>query len=207
MIKSIPLCTTSVVDTLIWPFNASGTYIAKSGYKFLAKEELHSQFPAHSDHNSDLWKLIWGLDVPKKIKNFIWRSSKDAIPVKKNLKRRKILNEDKCDHCGQAEESVLHAIWECSKLDPIWDAILDFSFHQSRSFADIKELLLYVSNAGSKVDLMVVIMWNIWFHGNQLRVNKDHPISRVLQTSQQSLMDYQKESRVQRVQMVTPTPT
>ena len=110
LIKSIPLCTTSVADTLIWPFNASGTYTVKSGYKFLAKEKLHNQFLAHLDHNSDLWKLIWGLDVPNKIKNFIWRSSRDAIPVKKNLKRRKILNEDKCDHYGQAEESVLHAI-------------------------------------------------------------------------------------------------
>ena len=92
--------------------------------------------------------------------------------MKKNLKRRKILNEDKCDHYGQAEESILYAIWECSKLTPIWDAIPDFSFRQARSFIDIKELLPYVSNACSKVELMVVIMWNIWFRRNQLRVDR-----------------------------------
>ena len=72
--------------------------------------------------------------------------------MKKNLKRRKILNEGTCDHCGQAEESVLHAIWECSKLTAIWDAIPDFSFRQALSFVDIKELLLYVSNQGRTQD-------------------------------------------------------
>lgn len=201
MIKSIPLCVTFVVDTLTWLFNASGTYTVKSGYNFLAREELHNRFPSHSDNNSELWKLIWGLNVPNKIKNFVWRSGKDAILAKKNLKRRKILNEDTCDQCGQAEESVLHAIWECSRLSPIWDAKPDFSFRQVRSFADIKELLLYVSNACDKVELLVVIMWNIWFRRNQLRV------SQLLPTSQQSLTDYQQASSIQRAQRVTPPST
>ncbi|XP_023898698.1 uncharacterized protein LOC112010585 [Quercus suber] len=207
LIKSIPLCPTPIADTLTWPFNALGSYTVKSGCKFLAKDELHNQSPTHSNQNNDLWKLIWGLEVLNKIKNFVWRSSKDAIPVRKNLKKRKILNDDKCKQCGQDEESVLHAIWECSKLSPIWDAIPEFACHQSRSFADIKDLLLYVSNAGSKVDLLAVIMWNIWYHRNQLRLNKDNPISQVIQTSQQCLLEYQKENRVQRTQMDTPAPT
>ena len=192
LIKSNPLCTTPIANTLTWPFNASSSYTVRSGYKFLAKDELQNQSPAHSDQNNDLWKLIWGLDVPNKIKNFVWRSSRDAILVKKNLKKRKILNDDKCEQCGQVEESVLHAIWECSKLSPIWDVIPDFTCHQSRSFADTKDLLLYVLNAGSKVDLLVVIMWNIWYRRNQLRLNKDNPMSQVLQTSQRCLLDYQK---------------
>ncbi|XP_075666130.1 uncharacterized protein LOC142635963 [Castanea sativa] len=204
----MPLCTTSIADTLTWPFNASGTYTVKSGYKFLAKEELHNQFPGHSDHNSELWKLIWGLDVQIKIKKFVWRLSRDAIPVKKNLKKRKILDDDKCDHCGQAKESVLHAIWEYAKLSTIWDAIPEFSFRQAHSFADLKELLLYVSNAGSKVELMMVIKKNIWFHRNQLRVNNnDNLISQALQTSQKTLTDYQKACRVQRAQNIIPPPT
>ena len=69
------------------------------------------------------------------------------------------MNDDTCEQCGQAEESVLHAVWECSKLAPIWDAVPDFAWRQTHSFANIKDLLLYVSNAGSKVDLLVAIMW------------------------------------------------
>ena len=142
-------------------------------------------------------KADLGLDVPNKVKNFVWRLVKDAIPMKANLKRRKILNEGTCDQCGQEEESILHAIWECSKLNPIWDAIPEFYFRQVRSFIDIKELLLYVSNVCNKVELMVVIMWNIWFRKNQLRVsNKDHPISQVIPTSQQALLNYQLSSNM-----------
>ena len=110
LIKSIPLWPTPVPDKLTWPFNASSLYTVKSGYKFLASEKLNNWSPRHLDRNSELWKLIWGLDVPNKVKNFVWRSGKDAIPVKANLKRRKILNEGTCDQCGQEEESVLHAI-------------------------------------------------------------------------------------------------
>lgn len=135
--------------------------------------------------------MIWGLGVPNKIKNFVWRSCRDAVPVKKNLKKRKILQDDTCGHCGQAEELVLHAFWECSKLSLIWDSMLEFSFCQTCSFANIKELFLYVTDTQSKVELMAVIMWNIWVCRNQLRVsNKDHPISQVLPTSQQALADY-----------------
>ena len=166
LIKSIPLWPTPVADKLTWPFNASGSYTVKSGYKFLVSEGLNNWSPRHSDRNSELWKLIWGLEVPNKVKNFVWRSGKDAILVKANLKRRKMLNEDTCDHCGQEAESVFHAIWECSKLNTMCDAIPEFSFRQVRSFADIKELILYVSNVSNKVELMVVIMWNIWFRRN-----------------------------------------
>ena len=50
-------------------------------------------------------------------------------------------------------------------------------------------------------------MWNIWFHRNQLRVsNKDHPISQVIPTSQQALLNYQRSSNVQRTQRVNPPP-
>ena len=54
-----------------------------------------------------------------------------------------------------------------------------------------------ISNACNKVELMAVIMRYIWFRRNQLRVsNKDHPISQVIPTSQQALMDYQQASNV-----------
>ena len=35
LIESIPLCSSKVDDTLIWPFTPSGSYTVKSGYRFL----------------------------------------------------------------------------------------------------------------------------------------------------------------------------
>ena len=91
LIKNIPLCITSVEDKLVWPFTASGEYTVKSGYNFLVKVNSNTQAQGQLDQDNGIWKLIWGLRIPNKVKNFIWRSCKDAIPMKKNLKKRQIL--------------------------------------------------------------------------------------------------------------------
>ena len=53
----------------------------------------------------------------------------------------------------------------------------------------------------------LVIMWNIWFRRNQLKVsNKDHPISQVNPTSQEALLRYQRSCTMQRTQRVNPPP-
>ena len=153
LIKSIPLCITLVEDKLVWPFTASGEYSVKSGYNFLAMNNLETHAPGQLVQGNGIWKLVWGLRIPNKVKNFIWRSCKDAIPVKKNLKKRQILQDESCDHCHQVSETVLHAIWECPTLTPIWDSILELSFRMNCSFRDIKELLLFANEMEKK-------MWN-----------------------------------------------
>ena len=58
---------------------------------------------------NEVWNLIWGLNVPNKVRNFMWQVCKEAIPAKHNLMRRKILNEDRCEHCGvEAEQLLMH---------------------------------------------------------------------------------------------------
>ena len=71
MIESIPLCSRKVDDTLFWPFTPSGSYIVKSGYRFLYK----AQSMDNNDYNLEdngLWKRVWGLKTQPKIKNFLW---------------------------------------------------------------------------------------------------------------------------------------
>ena len=82
MIKAIPVSSSSQVDTLIWPFNPSGHYSVKFGYKFLQDCAENSHAPAHE---SAFWKKVWGLKVPSKVKNFVWRACREALPTKKNL--------------------------------------------------------------------------------------------------------------------------
>lgn len=47
------------------------------------------------------------------MRNFLWRACKEAILVKKNLCIHKVLSKDRCDHCKQAFEDVVHALWTC----------------------------------------------------------------------------------------------
>ncbi|KAK7855913.1 hypothetical protein CFP56_025900 [Quercus suber] len=66
-------------------------------------------------------KIIW--PFTSSVWHFLWRVGKDAVPTKQNLMRRKILMEDKCEQCGVETEMAIHAVWECAKLDEIWEAV------------------------------------------------------------------------------------
>ena len=72
LIQSIPLSQRLVKDKLVWPYNLSGVYIVKSGYKLLSQAVEVLDFRAQGVDN-DVWKVVWGLKVQNKIRNFIWR--------------------------------------------------------------------------------------------------------------------------------------
>lgn len=58
--------------------------------------------------------------MPSKIKNFVWQASKDALPVKKNLLRRKIAQDGQYNICKAGEEDSLHALFFCSEVQAMW---------------------------------------------------------------------------------------
>ena len=70
MIQSIPSCNSSVEDKLIWPYTSSGQYIVRSGYKFLAKENLNNPTTVGPNQDNGVWKLVWGLSIPNIVKKF-----------------------------------------------------------------------------------------------------------------------------------------
>ena len=119
MIKAIPLSSSSQVDTLIWPFNPSSQYSVKSSYKFLQECAKNSHASAQE---SAFWKKVWGLEVPSKVKNFVWRACREALPTRKNLQRRKIVPDGLCDLCKAREEECSHALFFRSVVQVIWSS-------------------------------------------------------------------------------------
>ena len=94
LVLSIPLSRTPVEDKIIWPFTPSGKYTVNSGSKFLTKSNFMQTPSTNQQRQSGIWNQIWGLNVPNKVRHFIWRVCKEAVPSKHNLMRRKILVED-----------------------------------------------------------------------------------------------------------------
>ena len=95
-------------------------------------------------------------------------------------------------------ETVLHAIWECPTLTPIWESIQELYFRRNRSFRDIKELLLFANEEETNIELMAAIMWTIWSRRNQIRVQqRDYPISQVIPNAWQALSIFKRENRAQ----------
>jgi len=70
--KKIPLSRNAAEDNLYWPYSPSGNYSCKSRYKFLKEEvELLSNPQAPPIYEKQVWKEIWQMQAPPKIKNFL----------------------------------------------------------------------------------------------------------------------------------------
>lgn len=69
LIKSIPLACGSAEDVIFWPHSSNGRYSCKTGYHFL-KEEA-DLISSGEPENTKLWKGIWALNCPNKIKNIM----------------------------------------------------------------------------------------------------------------------------------------
>ncbi|XP_041016197.1 uncharacterized protein LOC121258719 [Juglans microcarpa x Juglans regia] len=66
------------------------------------------------------WRNIWDLEVPGVVKLFLWKAANNLLPTKKNLFKRKVVQDPSCPICFAEEESVMHALWECKAANDIW---------------------------------------------------------------------------------------
>jgi len=94
-------------DALVWLPEKRGSYSTKSGY---AISKLHQRAPIQEAFN---WQLnIWKVRVPPKLKMFLWKLKRKALPVGNNLAVRGILCASPCKRCDEVE-SELHILLAC----------------------------------------------------------------------------------------------
>lgn len=67
----------------------------------------------------NLWKSIWNLNCPSKIKHFIWRACKGILPTNHCLAKRSVATLDKCVLCRECE-SIGHILWSCRIALEVW---------------------------------------------------------------------------------------
>nr|XP_023916712.1 uncharacterized protein LOC112028271 [Quercus suber] len=194
LILKIPLSPTNVEDKLIWPHVPNGVYTVKSGYRFLVQEKAGPR-PSHQVQadSPNIWRRIWGLSVPNKVKNFLWRACKEALPMKTNLMRRKVLAKYICCHCNLRAEDGFHALWDCAALSAIWEVDMLWLLCRSKKFSNFYELACFVLENGRNPELFAALTWTIWSQRNQLRTsNKPYPLTQVTLAAKQMLQDFKQ---------------
>lgn len=75
-------------DYRFWSLHPKGTYTVKSGYAFWSEQKFrkeHEEMAEGSGKNNKWWKSIWSLQVPPKIKHFLWQLVWNIIPTEWNL--------------------------------------------------------------------------------------------------------------------------
>ena len=143
LIKKFPLAKSKCEDNLFWPFTNNGIYNSKSGYRFLKTEDEPDGNDEQVELDRVLWRGIWSLYIPNKMKNLMWRAFQNSLPTKQNLMRRTIIGSPFCERCNLEPEIALHALWSCSKLDVVWEESVR-ACRGSNTFMGFKELLSWL---------------------------------------------------------------
>ena len=121
LIKSMAISPTHRRDTYCWSYTKSGQYTVKSGYwvamnVMRTKEALEVLQP----NITKLQAFAWTVNAPQKICHLIWQLISGQVAVTRNLIRRNMRCENYCPRCGEPEETVTHAIFECPPALQAW---------------------------------------------------------------------------------------
>ena len=140
----------------MWPHSQTGMYQACSEYHLLCESQ--------GNEVGKFWKSLWKLNIPKKVKIFLWRACTDSIPTMLNLCKWKIVPSSTCNHCHVREESVFHALWSCKAACSVWCSCfptLPSEFTWVSSFKDLLELVVCSS---LNFEFFVMDCWALWNH-------------------------------------------
>ena len=171
-IQSIPLSHNPGPDVIIWPHTRDGVYSVRSAYHLLQQEEL-SLRPSSSNGEAQkaLWKKVWSLRLPPKVKSFLWRACSESLPTKLNLWKRKVLRSAWCERCEEAVEDTIHAIWHCEVNTQVW-ACEDWA-HRFKGYQgpfDALATKILMDDPEEVAGRFAIIAWALWHERNKFRL-------------------------------------
>lgn len=130
-----------------------------------------------------VWDLVWKLEVPSKIKIFIWRALHGLIPGMAVLAHRHIEVSPICPVCQTGLEDMKHLLSTCPRASQVWralgldlDEIIEQAVQVDRSGSVVLEDILRRPRGPSPVlgqlglhETVAVASWYIWWERRQMR--------------------------------------
>ncbi|XP_012842431.1 PREDICTED: uncharacterized protein LOC105962665 [Erythranthe guttata] len=172
-ILAIPIGSSFAQDRLVWHYSRSGQFTVKSCYHNImynhaASSDSQTNGTSSNNGTKDLWKYIWHLSLPPKIKIFVWRAAWDIIPTKGALFRRHITSDPFCNLCGTRTETTVHALIGCRDLPKVWQSE-PFNIDTTTEPVSFLGWLVKMRKHLSKnlLCLAMVICWKAWDSRNR----------------------------------------
>ncbi|CAL1353594.1 unnamed protein product [Linum trigynum] len=99
-------------DTIFWQNTSDGKFSTKSAFCML------QHAPNHQDQR--LWKNIWQLPVPERVRCFIWLVAHERISCNAQRMARHITQDPFCFRCATQIETALHIFRDCPPAAFLW---------------------------------------------------------------------------------------
>uniref|UniRef100_A0A7N2N060 Reverse transcriptase zinc-binding domain-containing protein n=1 Tax=Quercus lobata TaxID=97700 RepID=A0A7N2N060_QUELO len=142
-ILRIPISEGHVKDQLIWPLTPDGNFSVRSAYRMLESTACFLNPRSSMDGVSKVWKGMWKIKTPNKIRHFLWRAARDSLPTKQNLCQRHVLVDASCPLCDEHTESLMHCLWLCDHAKAVWKSDICFpgaSVRENQPTWQLKEI-------------------------------------------------------------------
>lgn len=160
-ICNIPIVRRIHEDMLYWPWEKNHNYSIRSAYHLQNKKvNLLTRYSEVVSH----WKWLWNLNMPPKVRLFLWKLCLNGIPTKSCLIEKGFNTNPACYLCGETEESATHMFLECNWAKWGWFlSPLGFNsqFKERRLIGD---WLMERARKESRDTLNIIasVLWSIW---------------------------------------------
>jgi hypothetical protein len=116
-ILQIPFNIHGFEDFIAWGFSQNGVYTVRSVYHLQWRHQFGPSAGqvvlAGTSSSNPIWRTIWKLKIPSKIKIFIWRALHGILPLKSILVNRHIGMSGECPICQLGPEDIQHLLFLC----------------------------------------------------------------------------------------------
>lgn len=138
-----------------------------------------------------MWKAVWSMRAPPKVKMLLWRACREAMPTKSALFRWTITTDPHCVRCQASSKSSLHALWSCPELDLVWSDVELWGVRGAVQLVDFKELLSWLIRNNHHLELFAVTVWKVWNQRNRGHLNQPaDSLHQIAHISKAWLADY-----------------
>ena len=116
-----------------------------------------------------IWKMVWQLECPSKIKHFMCRACKNILRTRNRLKLKGVDCEDCCALCGACETSG-HILWDCAFAKEVWCGTKIKLLSLPELVNEFLNLVWVVVDSCTNVNwvLFAVTAWSLWNNRNSV---------------------------------------
>lgn len=184
VILNIPLSTRQYDDFWAWSQEKKGEFTVKSCCRMLITTKLRRETwlegrggPADITREKRCWDILWRIQVPSKIKVFLWRLAQTSLPTADVRHHQHMVSSPSCAICG-AEDSWLHSLLTCTMARCVWvlhdqelvEHMLATTEPDTRSWL----FSMIVSVSAEELVKITVTLWAIWFARRRLIHEGEH---------------------------------
>lgn len=119
LVAGLRLGTDGKIDREIWwERSAKGIFTTKSAYEIISSETCKRD-------SQQKWKGIWNFSGQTRGSLLLWMVAHDRLKTNGLLWDRTNRESPRCELCGHAYESTLHAVRDCKLPRQIWSELLN----------------------------------------------------------------------------------